>query len=158
MDVENMNDEVCAFALKTTLDEIRNICPDIRSAFVFKEDGEVIAGDANAPEKTVVRVVNAFDGIFDKASSINGVEGIVLDGGRGKVIVSSMNDLYLVTVTSNRADMKYVNTITKVLIPTILKLTEEFNPTSLKWGWGETNLYHFPLLFPLWRYSIWSLK
>jgi predicted regulator of Ras-like GTPase activity (Roadblock/LC7/MglB family) len=153
-----MNDDVCAFALKTTLDEIRNICPDIRSAFVYKEDGEVIAKDANTPEETIVHVVNAFDGIFDRANSINGVEGIVLDGSRGKLIVSSMNDLYLVTVTSNKADIKYVNTITKVLIPTILKLAEEFTPTSLKWGWGEINPNNFPLLFPLWRYKTWSLK
>lgn len=132
MEVENMNEEVCAFALKNTLNEIQNICPDIKNAFIFKEDGEVIAGDVNTPEKTIVRVVNAFDGIFDKADSINGVEGIILEGNKGKVIVSCMNDLYLVTVTSGKADMKYVNTVTRVLIPTVLKLAEEFNPTSLK--------------------------
>ncbi len=127
-----MNDEVCAFALKNTLNEIQKICPDIKNAFIFKEDGEVIAGDVNTPEKTIVRVVNALDGIFDKADSIDGVEGIILEGNKGRVIVSCMNDLYLVTVTSGKADMKYVNTVTRVLIPTVLKLAEEFNPTSLK--------------------------
>jgi hypothetical protein len=43
MEVERMSDEVCAFALRTTLNEIRNICPDIKNAFVFKEDGQVVA-------------------------------------------------------------------------------------------------------------------
>jgi predicted regulator of Ras-like GTPase activity (Roadblock/LC7/MglB family) len=127
-----MNDEVCAFALKNTLNEIQNICPDIKNAFIFKEDGEVIAGDANTPEETIVRALNALDGIFDKADSINGVEGITLEGNKGKVIVSCMNDLYLATVTSGKADMKYVDTVTRVLIPTVLKLAKEFNPTSLK--------------------------
>jgi predicted regulator of Ras-like GTPase activity (Roadblock/LC7/MglB family) len=132
MEVENMNDDVYAFALKNTLDEIQNICPDIRNAFIFKEDGEIIAGDMNTPEKNIVRVVNAFDGIFEKAESLNGVESITLEGSKGKLVVSCVNDLYLVTVTSKEADMKYVNTVTRVLIPTILKLVEKFNPASLK--------------------------
>jgi predicted regulator of Ras-like GTPase activity (Roadblock/LC7/MglB family) len=132
MEVESMNDEVCAFALKNTLNEIHSICPDIKSAFIFKEDGEVIAGDVNTPEKTIVRVLDSLDGILDRAESVNGVEGIILEGNKGKVIVSCMNALYLVTVTSEKADMKYVDTVTRVLIPTVLKLAEEFNPTSLK--------------------------
>jgi predicted regulator of Ras-like GTPase activity (Roadblock/LC7/MglB family) len=132
MEVEHVSDEVCAFALRNTLNEIQNICPDIKNAFVFKEDGEVVAGDANTPENTIVKVINAFDGVFEKADSINGVEGIILEGSKGKVIISSMNGLYLVTVTSDKPDMKYLNTITRVLIPTVLKLVETFNPTSLK--------------------------
>jgi hypothetical protein len=43
-----------------------------------------------------------------------------------------MNDLYLVTVTSRKADMNYVNTVTHVLIPTILRLLEKINPAPLK--------------------------
>jgi len=127
-----MNDEVYAFALRNTLAEIQNICPDIKNAFIFKEDGEVVAGDANTPEKTIVQVVDAFEGVFEKADSINGVEAIVLEGSKGKLIVSCINDFYLVTVASEKADMKYVNTVTRVLIPTVLKLAESFNPTSLK--------------------------
>jgi predicted regulator of Ras-like GTPase activity (Roadblock/LC7/MglB family) len=132
MEVKIMNDEVAAFALKNTLNEIQNICPDIKNAFVFREDGEIIAGDANTPEKTIVQVVDAFDGIFEKADAVNGVEGIVLEGSKGKVIVSSIDDLYLVTVTSGKADMKYVNTVTRVLIPTVLKLAEKLTPAPLK--------------------------
>lgn len=134
MEVENMNDEVYAFALNNTLNEIRNICPDITNAFAFREDGEIIAGDANTPQKTIVRVVDAFDGIIEKADSLDGIEGIVLEGNKGQLIVSCFNDLYLVTVTSGKADMKLVNTVTRVLVPTILKLVEQFNPASLKWG------------------------
>jgi predicted regulator of Ras-like GTPase activity (Roadblock/LC7/MglB family) len=132
--VENMNDEVYAFALNNTLNEIRHICPDIKHAFAFREDGETIAGDANTPQRTIVRVVDAFDGIIEKADSLDGIEGIVLEGNKGRLIVSCFNDLYLVTVTSGKADMKLVNTVTRVLVPTILKLVEQFNPASLKWG------------------------
>ncbi len=127
-----MSDEIYAFALKSTLNEIQSVCPDIKNAFMFKEDGEILAGDANTPEETIVKVVNAFDGVFEKANAINSVEGIILQGTKGKMIISSMKDFYLVTVTTDKADMKYVNTVTRVLIPTILKLVDALNPASLK--------------------------
>ncbi len=127
-----MNNEVYSFALKNTLDEIQNVCPDIKSSFMFKEDGQIIARDENTPEDVVVRVIDSFDGILDKADAIGGVEGIVLEGSKGRVNISCMNDLYLVTVTSKKADMNYVTTVTRVLIPTILRLLEKIHPVPLK--------------------------
>jgi hypothetical protein len=127
-----MDNEVYSFALKNALDEIRNICPDITHAFMFREDGEIVIGDQNTPEKTMVQVVNAFDGIFEKADSIGHVECITLEGNNGRVNVFFMNDLYFLIVTSRNADMDYVNTVTHVLIPTILRLVEKIYPAPLK--------------------------
>lgn len=127
-----MDNEIYSFALRNALNEIRNICPDIRNSFMFKEDGEIVAGDEKTPEKTIVRAVDAFDGIFEKADSIGGVECVTLEGSKGRVNVSCMNDVYLVTVTSRKADMNYVNTVTRVLIPTVLKLLDKIHPASLK--------------------------
>jgi hypothetical protein len=127
-----MDTEVYSFALKNTLNEIQNVCPGVTNTFMFKEGGEIIAGDKNTPEKTMQHVVEAFDGILEKAESIGGVECITLEGNNGSVNVSHMNDLYLVTVTSKKADVNYVNTITRVLVPTILKLLEKIHSTPLK--------------------------
>jgi len=102
MEVKNMDNEIYSFALRNALNEIRNICPDIRNSFMFKEDGEIVAGDEKTPEKTIVRAVDAFDGIFEKADSIGGVECVTLEGSKGRVNVSCMNDVYLVTVTSRK--------------------------------------------------------
>jgi len=126
-----MDNEVYSFALKNTLDEIRNLCPDITNTFMFAEDGEIIAREENTPEKTTVRVVDALDSILEKAEAIGGIEGITLEGYNGRVNVSHMNGFYLVLVTSKKADANYVNTITRVLIPTVLKLLEKIHPTSL---------------------------
>lgn len=123
-----MDNEVYSFALKTTLNEIQNICPEIKNAFIFKEDGEIVATDPQTPENTAVRIVNAFDGIFEKADSMGDIEGIILEGSEGRINVSCINDLYFVTVASQKADTKYVNTVTRVLIPTILKLLEKITP------------------------------
>ena len=127
-----MDNEVYSFALKNTLNEIQNICPDIKNSFMFKEDGEIVAQDENTPQNVVVHLIGSFDGILEKADAIGGIEGITLDGSKGKVTISCMNDIYLVTVTSKKADMNYVNTVTHVLIPTILRLLDKINPAPLK--------------------------
>lgn len=127
-----MDNEVYTFALKNALNEIRNVCPDITNTFMFREGGEIIVGDENTSQKTMVHVVDAFDGVFEKADAIGGVECITIEGSNGRVNVSWLNDLYFVTVTSRKADMNYVNTVTRVLIPTVLRLLEKICPTPLK--------------------------
>jgi hypothetical protein len=127
-----MDNEIYSFALKNTLNEVQNICPDIKNSFIFNEDGEIIAGDENTPENTIVQVIDSFDGIVEKAESIGGVDNIALESSKGRVNVSCVNDLYLVTVTSKNADKNYVDTVTRVLIPTVLKLLERISSAPLK--------------------------
>jgi hypothetical protein len=127
-----MDNEVYTFGLKNALNELRNVCPDITNTFMFRANGEIIAGDESIPEKTMVHVVDAFDGIFEKADAIGGVECITIEGSNGRVSVSLLNDLYFVTVTSKKADMDYVNAVTRVLIPTVLRLMEKICPIPLK--------------------------
>ncbi|MGQ9624850.1 MAG: hypothetical protein ACUVT9_05710 [Candidatus Bathycorpusculaceae bacterium] len=127
-----MDDELYSFALKNTLNEILNVCPDITSAFMFRKDGEIIAGDEKTPEKTVARVADAFNGIMEKADAVGGLKCAIINGSKGKVNVSCMDEFYLVTVTPAKVDMNYVNTLTNVLIPTVLKLLEKIHPAPTK--------------------------
>jgi|YelNatPaOPRAMG01_1025707.scaffolds.fasta_scaffold33478_5 predicted regulator of Ras-like GTPase activity (Roadblock/LC7/MglB family) len=127
-----MGSDVYSFALKSALDEIRNLCPDVTGAFIFREDGEVVAGDGALSDKVMVRVIDAFDGIFDKADAIGGVNAITVDGFDGRVSVSRVNDVYMVIATSKKADVNYVGTVTRVLIPTVLRLLDKICPSPLK--------------------------
>lgn len=128
-----MENEVYAFALETALSEIQNLCPEITHSFIFTRDGELLAGDKTTDRKTMVRVVNSFDGVLEKADSLGGIEEITFQGSKGRVQVSCINqNLYIVTVTSKKADPAYVNMVSRVLIPTVLKMLEKLNPTSLK--------------------------
>jgi hypothetical protein len=127
-----MDDEVYSFALKSALEEIRSVCPDITHTLVFREDGEILVGDPNTPERNMVQVVNAFDGILKKADSVGRVECVNLQGSNGRVNVFFMDDLYFLIVTSINADMNYVKTVTHVLIPTILRLVEKILSVPLK--------------------------
>jgi len=132
MELKDMDNEAISFALKSTLDEIRNVCPGIENSFMFKEDGEIIARDENTPEKTIVQVIDAFDSITERADAIGGVESMILECSKGSVNVSCIDDLYLVTVTSTKADLNHINIATRVLIPTVLKLLEKIHPAPLK--------------------------
>jgi len=127
-----MEEDVYAIALQNALNEMRNNCPEIQHAFIFKDTGEIIAGDAETPQKVIVRVLDAFNGIFSRAKAIGGIEAVTLKCGGGTVALHSFGEHHLVMVTSANADLNYINTLTRVLIPTVLKLLEKISPTPLK--------------------------
>ena len=124
-----MNNNVYAFALKSTLDEIQGICPDVSNTFIFK-DGKILAKDETTNEKTVNSTIDAFDAIKERADAIGGLEAVTIQSDNGQVNIACMNDFYLTTVLSSEADEKYVNTLTRVLIPTVIKLVEKIHPAS----------------------------
>jgi predicted regulator of Ras-like GTPase activity (Roadblock/LC7/MglB family) len=127
-----MNKQVYAFALKNTLNEIKNICPDISHAFIFKKDGKIIAKDENTSKKNINNAVDAFDAITERADAIGGLESVTFHGANGRVNIACINDFYLTTIASKEADEKYVNTLTRVLVPTVLKLVEKIHPASIE--------------------------
>jgi len=127
-----MDNEVYAYALKNTLDEIQKICPDIKNAFVLTKNRELIARDEDTPEKTITRAVSAFEEMLEKAQAIGGVEDVTIEGINGRLNVSRLDEIYLVTVTSKQADLEYVNTVTHVIVPTVLRLLEKLSPAPLK--------------------------
>ena len=126
-----MSNEESSFALGIALDEIQKNCSGVKNAFIFSEDGETITGDGNTPEKTVVRAVDTFDSIIEKGEAIGGVEAISLGYSKGRVQVFNIDHLRFVTVTSKKADVKYVDTIARVLIPTVLRLTGKIKSVEL---------------------------
>jgi hypothetical protein len=69
--------------------------------------------------------------MLEKAKAIGGVEDVTIEGINGRLNVSSLGEVYLVTVTSKQADLEYVNTMTHVLIPTVLRVLEKFSPSPL---------------------------
>ncbi len=120
-----MDDDVFTFALRKSLNEIANACPDIQSIFLFNKDGEIIDGNGKSEEEAAVHTVNALDDMLQKAEDMGGVQNIILEADKGRLNVSRINDFYLVTVAPEKTDMKYVNIFTNVLVPTVLKLLEE---------------------------------
>jgi predicted regulator of Ras-like GTPase activity (Roadblock/LC7/MglB family) len=126
-----MNEQVYAFALENTLNEIEKVCSDVSNTFIFKEDGNIIAKDKNTDEEIINRTVGAFKAITERANSIGGLESVTIHDANGQVNITCIEDFYLATITSKEADERYVNTLTRVLVPTVLKLIEKIHPASI---------------------------
>ena len=119
-----MSNEVYALALKSTLQEIQNACPDVTNTFIFK-DGEILAKTKNTDKATAIQTIIDFNAMTERADILGGLEAVTVQGTEGKVNIAAMNDFNLTTVSSKQADEKYVNTLTRVLIPIVIKLVEE---------------------------------
>ncbi len=126
-----MSKEAYAFALQNALTEIKRICPDVRTSFIFDKEAAVVAGDAETPETTFEKVVKSLGGIMDKADVIGGLDSLVVEGTKSSVQISCFDDVYLTMIVSKKADMKYVKTVGRVLIPTVIKLLNNLNPAPL---------------------------
>ena len=136
-----MTEKIYEIAMRNALTEIGNVCPDIQSSFLFNKEANVVAGDAETSEKSIEKVANSLEAILDKADSIGGLNSLIIEGSNGNVHLSSVNDLYLTMITSKTADMKYVETVARVLIPTVMKLLDNISPTPI------SNLPPSPILF-----------
>jgi predicted regulator of Ras-like GTPase activity (Roadblock/LC7/MglB family) len=117
-----MNEEVYAFALKTALAEIQNICPDIKRAFILMDNGTIVAGDEQAVEPSMKRAVNSLQSLAEKSTSVGGLNDLLIDGDKGKVYVSQVNGMYSVMALSKHADLTFLRTVTGIILPTILKV------------------------------------
>ena len=124
-----MNNDVYTFALKSVLDEIQSACPGVSNTFIFK-DGKSIAKGETTDDTTVDPTINAFNAITERAGTLGGLEAVTIQGANGRINIACMNDLYLTTVLSKKTDEKYVKTLTRVLIPTVVKLVEKVHSTS----------------------------
>jgi predicted regulator of Ras-like GTPase activity (Roadblock/LC7/MglB family) len=124
-----MSNEVYALALKNTLKEIKSVCPDVTNTFIFEENTKVLAKDDETADKAIRKTIEAFNALTERADTVGGaIETVTIQSKDGKVTITSMNDFYLTTVASKEADEKYVNTLTQVLIPIVIKLVDEIKP------------------------------
>ncbi len=126
-----MDTDVYAVALNNTLNELRNICPDINTSFIFTKDGVVVAADEAANDETIQKTMDSLQSIQNKTASIGGLNALLINGGDGKLAISTLNDMYLVTAAAKTADIHHIASVTRVIVPAILKVLEGLAPTPL---------------------------
>jgi predicted regulator of Ras-like GTPase activity (Roadblock/LC7/MglB family) len=135
-----MNKEVHDIALKSALTEIQNVCEGINWSFIFTKEGTIISGKN---DKTIgseaAKAANSFQSLIEKAEAVGGLDQLLINGDRGRVHVSSIDDIYLVNGTSKKADIDHIRSITSIVFPTILRVLKniggsigEVGPTPLK--------------------------
>jgi len=127
-----MSKDAYADALKSALNEIKKVCPDVSLSFIFTKDGMMVAKDLETTEETIEKTMRSFQSIEGKEDTIGGLQTLIIDGEEGKVHISYINDMYLALATSKNADVTFLQAITRVIFPTVLKLLESVTPTPLQ--------------------------
>lgn len=122
---------IYSFALKTALDEIRNITPEVSCTFVFKQDGEVIAQDDNAQTEVIHQAIQFFNEITCRVDAVGGFENLTIKGTSGQVnFASCANGYYLATVSSKTFDEKTLFALNRVLVPVVIKIIDQLSQNS----------------------------
>jgi len=126
-----MNEEILSIALKSALREIKSTLTDINWSFVLTNNGTVITSDENEVDPNMAKAASSFQNLAEKAGAIGGLDNMLITGEKGKVYVSSIDDLYLVAGLAKKADLAYFRTITNTVLPTILKVLDSVTSPSL---------------------------
>ena len=129
--MRELTDETRSFALETTLNEIRNACPNVQASFLLDKEANIIARDSETSEADVEQISELLDAMLEKADAIGGLNALVIEGSKGNVHLSSIEDMYLTLVAPKKTDMENLQTIPRVLIPTVIKILDTL-PTSPK--------------------------
>jgi len=127
-----MSEDIYANALKTALTEVRNICPDITRSFIFTEDGTIIAEAAQDAEVSTERTIHSFQSLIEKADTIGGLNTFLVNGSKGVAQISRVNNMYLALSASKKADMAFIQSVARIIVPTVMKLLENIVSTPLK--------------------------
>jgi hypothetical protein len=121
-----MNHDITTFALQNTLAEIKNTCPEVSHTFIFADNATIVARDVDTDEETATRAVKSFNTLSKSAETIGGLESVSFYGTNDQMNIFSMGDFNLALVSSKENDEPQLSTVlARILIPTVLKLTEK---------------------------------
>lgn len=137
-----MDEEIYNVALRNALSGIKDAIADLNWSFILTNEGTVITSDEKSVDPNITRAANSFQSLAEKAGAIGGLNHMLINGEKGKVYVSSINDMYLVAGLARNADLVYFRTITSAVLPTVLKVLDSvtsslastptpFKPTSI---------------------------
>ncbi len=116
---------VYSLALKTTINEIRNISPEIYCAFIFKPD-QVIAYDDNANPETIQSALQVFNEMTSRIDSVGGLDSMAIQGSDGRLnFMQCINGYYLATVSSKLINEKTLFMLNRILVPSVIKIVIE---------------------------------
>jgi predicted regulator of Ras-like GTPase activity (Roadblock/LC7/MglB family) len=125
-----MNPEKYADALNNALSEIKKAYPHIKNSFLFSKNGTIVTGDPEISKEDMEKIIESFEILQEKTENVGNLQSLQIKGKNGKLILSSINDMYLVLETSQQADKTHIYAITHAIIPTVLKTVENMAPMA----------------------------
>ena len=90
----------------------------------------MVASTETTSEDQSKKLIAAFNDIADLSENIGGIETLTIQGADSQLSITSMNNRYLVNVSSRAADEKIVKTLTSIIVPTVVKLVDQISTLS----------------------------
>jgi hypothetical protein len=118
------------FALKNALEEIKKVEPCVQKIFLFQKDGEVIAKDDKMGFEEVKALAVFFVELMQRAENIDAIENLTIEGSDTTMNICCVDDLYVGSVFSRETDERTIKALTKIVIPTIIKLVDHIAPVT----------------------------
>ena len=103
----------------------KTLAQKLHNAFIFKSNGEIVACNETTSEDESKKIIAAFNNIANNAQAIGAVETLSIQGADSQLTIIAMNKCYLATARSREADEKIVKSLTAVIIPTVLSLSDQ---------------------------------
>ncbi|MGF3522820.1 MAG: hypothetical protein ACQXXJ_06965 [Candidatus Bathyarchaeia archaeon] len=123
-----MSSEECVVTIQNTLSEIRNICPQILTAFVFKPDKTVLATAKDTDKIDVASTVDALCMLIRHARVGGDLESFSVDSVEQRAVVTRLYGVYFAMVYSRTADEKVIASLSRGIVPIVLRLVELVQP------------------------------
>jgi hypothetical protein len=120
------------FALRTAVVEIKKLEPHLQSIFLFQKDGQVIAKDDQTRAEQVRALASFFGTLVNRAENVDALTDFSLAGSKSTLNLCCIGELYAGTVFSRETDQKTVEALTKITLPTIIKMVNQMTPTIIQ--------------------------
>jgi hypothetical protein len=118
--------EVQSSTLQTIIGELKNISPETTTtALIFQNNGQIMASLETTTEDQTKKIILNLSNIASEAETIGGIENLTIQGKDNQLNISTLNDLYLATVSSRSGNQEIVKSFTHVLIPTVVNLLDQ---------------------------------
>jgi len=123
-----VSSEECVLAIQNILNEVRNVCPQVLSVFIFKPDRTVVAKDRDADEAAIGSTVDALSLLVKYSKIGGGLDSFTVNGADYRATVKRINNFYFVAVASGMVNEKILDGLTQGVVLTVLKLVELIQP------------------------------
>lgn len=127
-----MNRDPYAITLNKALTEIKKAYPEIQTSFIFAKNGDVLTEDREIDQKTIEKLLVSFQNLKEKTEALGNLKSFHIKAKNGNLTLSKIRDMHLLLASSKNVDLSHIHSITKVIIPTILKTLETFDLTCLQ--------------------------
>ena len=117
--------------IQTIINEFKTLGPDITNTVVFKMDGETLAACENTTPEQTQSLIDGINGITH-ANCIGGIENFTIQDINTQLSLTSVDSVYLATLSSRQTDQKIIKSLTRVVVPTVIQLSNGKTAISQK--------------------------